>query len=87
MTLHDELRMLEAGLAGYMMRLTPNDAGNDLLLARLTKCIAQAALFDAAADALAAVCDRDASSHEWKHTLKQCEDVHARIVAAKEGKT
>lgn len=41
-SLSTELRFLEAGLAGYMLRISPNDKHNDELLEHLSKAIEMA---------------------------------------------
>lgn len=41
-SLSTELRFLEAGLAGYMLRISPNDKHNDELLEHLSKGIEMA---------------------------------------------
>lgn len=40
--LSTELMFLEAGLAGYMLRISPNDKHNDELLEHLSKAIVMA---------------------------------------------
>ena len=52
MKLQNELRSLEAGLAGYMLRVACNDSFNDELLSRLSKCIERAELLDEVLEAL-----------------------------------
>ena len=40
--LSTELKFLESGLAGYMMRVAMNDSCNDELLQKVAKCIKMA---------------------------------------------